>query len=345
MGEEDISEMKEMLYKGFKAGNEKVKASDGKFACPYCACKDQDYDYVSLLQHAIRVSEGSLSLHQRARHSAMATYLAIDISYQSPEKYSDDEWVPPKPTKRSRTQVTKKNNSKGKAAAHAKDVARAEQSEKEAAELKKKLDETTAKTARRQQRAKETRAKLERKMDETREEMNVLITKERASNDELQGVRKELIKGFRESSSRGHIGLKTIGELDHDAFINHLVMRMPPGDNVIRGVELCTEWEEKIKDVHWHPFNISEDANGKPQRSINEEDRVLVSLKEEFGEEIHDMVVDAVTEIHDHTFSGSCELWNFQDKRKASLVEVVHSLFKLPAAKRTSKQRKQTKGA
>ena len=108
MGEEDISEMKEMLYKGFKAGNEKVKASDGKFACPYCACKDQDYDYVSLLQHAIRVSEGSLSLHQRARHSAMATYLAIDISYQSPEKYSDDEWVPPKPTKRSRTQVTKK---------------------------------------------------------------------------------------------------------------------------------------------------------------------------------------------------------------------------------------------
>lgn len=138
-----------------------------------------------------------------------------------------------------------------------------------------------------------------------------------------------IYQGFSKSSIRGHIGLKTIGEVDHDAFINHLVIRMPPGDIVIRGVELCTEWEDKVKHVHWHPFKISEEANGKPRRSINEEDHVLVSLKEEFGEEIQNRDVDAVTEIHDHTFSGSCKLWNFQDKRKASLVESVHSIFNL----------------
>ncbi|XP_047949479.1 factor of DNA methylation 1-like [Salvia hispanica] len=224
MGEEDISEMKETCYKGFKAGNEKVKAADGKFTCPYCACKDQDYDLASLLQHAIRVSEGSLSLHQRARHSAMARYLAIDISYQSPEKYSDEDWVP---LKRPRTQVTKKR-------------------EKEAAEFKAKMDEMAAKIARAQKRAKEARADMERKIDELTEEINVLISKERACNDELQGVRKELIMGLGETGRHGHIGLKRIGQLNHDAFINHLVMRRPAGDNEIEGVVLCTVWEQKI---------------------------------------------------------------------------------------------------
>ena len=34
---------------------------------------------------------------------------------------------------------------------------------------------------------------MERKIDELTEEINVLISKERACNDELQGVRKELI--------------------------------------------------------------------------------------------------------------------------------------------------------
>ncbi|KAL1564047.1 factor of DNA methylation 1-like [Salvia divinorum] len=308
MMQEDISEMKEMSYKGFKVGDENVRASNGELRCPYCACKDRDYDYTSLLQHAIRVSEGSLSVEQRAKHSAMARYLAIDLSNQSPQIYSDEEWVPPKRTKRSTSVTARKNNPKGKA------ICRATVSAQEVAIAKR--------------------------------EMNVLITKERVSNDEVQGVRKELIKGLSESgSNHGSIGIKRIGELDHDVFINELVMRMPPGDIVIKGIELCTLWQEKIKDPHWYPFQIIEDASGKHQRLIKEDDLTLQSLKDELGEEIHNMVVDALTEYHN---SSGCymapELWNFREKRKASLQEVIRFIFKLPAVKQTPKPRKQTKG-
>ena len=69
---------------------------------------------------------------------------------------------------------------------------------------------------------------------------------------------------------------------------------------------------------------------------------MLQPLKEELGEEIHNMVVEALTEFQEHTSSGSCELWNFKEKRKALLVEVIDSIFKLPV-KPSSKLRKQSK--
>ncbi|XP_057787852.1 factor of DNA methylation 1-like [Salvia miltiorrhiza] len=331
IGEWEVEEHKELSYKRFKLRDHKVRTSNGEFRCPFCACKDDDdYGYTNLLQHAIRVAEGSIRREQRAKHSAMARYLAVDLANEvqaEPQQYSDEEWVRPTPTKRSRSGPAK-NNSRGKAvrtpvrrqpraSVNAQKVAMAEKREKDA------LDEVGA---------------LEIKITEMTDQMNALITKERSSNDELQGVRTELMKGLSDiqRSSHVHIGIKKIGELDPDVFINEFVQRMPPGDIVIRGVEYCTLWQEKIKDPQWYPFQIIEDDNGKPQRLLKEDDLTLQSLKEELGKEIHDAVVDALTELQEYNPSGCYmvpELWNFREKRKASLAEVIRLIFELPALK------------
>lgn len=105
-----VEEYKEMSYKLFKLQDHKVKASNGEFRCPFCACKDEDdYAYTNLLQHAIRVAEGSITGKQRARHAAMARYLAVDLAdeFKAESEQSSEEWVASTPTKRSRSDTPK----------------------------------------------------------------------------------------------------------------------------------------------------------------------------------------------------------------------------------------------
>lgn len=106
-----VKEYKELSYKLFKLRDYKVKASNGDFRCPFCACKDDDeHDYTNLLQHAIRVAEGSITWKQRAKHSAMARYLAVDLANEvkAESEESDEDWVAPTPNKRSRSDTTTK---------------------------------------------------------------------------------------------------------------------------------------------------------------------------------------------------------------------------------------------
>lgn len=70
------------------------------------------------------------------------------------------------------------------------------------------------------------------------------------------------------------------------------------------------------------------------QRMLKEDDITLQSLKEEWGEEIHDLVVEALTELQEHNPSGCYmvpELWNFKEKRKAALDEVIREILQNPA--------------
>lgn len=95
-------EYKEHSYKLFQLRDYKVRASNGEFRCPFCACKDEDdYEYTHLLQHAIRVAEGSINGKQRAKHAAMARYLAVDLvdladeAKAEDQQVSDEDWVAP----------------------------------------------------------------------------------------------------------------------------------------------------------------------------------------------------------------------------------------------------------
>ncbi|XP_042052638.1 factor of DNA methylation 1-like [Salvia splendens] len=155
-----------------------------------------------------------------------------------------------------------------------------------------------------------------------------LLAKERQSNDELQEARKELMAGLTDmlSSSRVNIGIKRMGELDEKSFKNACKQRYPPEEADIKALELCSLWQEKLKNPEWHPFRVVEDSKGNAQHVLKEDDELLVDLKEEWGEEIYDAVATALKEIQEYNPSGCYvvpELWNFKENRKATLKEVI----------------------
>jgi hypothetical protein len=67
------------------------------------------------------------------------------------------------------------------------------------------------------------------------------------------------------------------------------------------------------------------------QEILDGEDKKLKSLKDEFGDEVHDAVATALKELNEYNPSGRYpipELWNFREGRNASLKEGVSHLIK-----------------
>ncbi|XP_047166875.1 factor of DNA methylation 1-like [Vigna umbellata] len=195
-----------------------------------------------------------------------------------------------------------------------------------------------------QKKIEEMNEELQEKIEnlESVESMNqTLIVKERQSNDELQEARKELIKGLEDmlNGSKGNIGLKRMGELDQKVFVTKCKERFSPQEAGTKGVELCSLWQENVKNSAWHPFKVITTDDNKHEKIINENDDKLRSLKQEWGDEIYSAVVTALTEINEYNASGGytvAELWNFKEKRKTTLKEVITYIVERikPAAKR-----------
>ncbi|XP_058109635.1 factor of DNA methylation 1-like isoform X2 [Magnolia sinica] len=88
------------------------------------------------------------------------------------------------------------------------------------------------------------------------EQLNqALIVKERRSNDELQEARKELITGLSDMlSGRTLIGIKRMGELDGKPFFAACKKKFPVEEAGVKSMELCSLWEDHLKNPEWHPF-------------------------------------------------------------------------------------------
>ncbi|CAJ2656506.1 unnamed protein product [Trifolium pratense] len=202
------------------------------------------------------------------------------------------------------------------------------------AAIKKKMEEMNA----------ELTDKIESLED--MESMNqTLIVKERQSNDELQAARKELIEGLnamkpRTKASKApkpiNIGTKRMGELDQQVFLNACKKKYFEDDGT-KGVELCSFWQENVKDPAWHPFKVIK-VNDTHESVLDEEDEKLKKLKLEWGDEVFSAVVTALEEVNEYNPSGRysvSELWNFKEKRKATLKEVItHIVGQLKGKKR-----------
>ncbi|XP_022637709.1 protein INVOLVED IN DE NOVO 2 isoform X3 [Vigna radiata var. radiata] len=166
-----------------------------------------------------------------------------------------------------------------------------------------------------------------------------LIIKERQSNDELQEARKVLINGIKEISCRAGVGVKRMGELDIRPFLEAMKKKYNDEDAEERASELCSLWDEYIKDPGWHPFKITI-IEGKDQEIIDNEDEKLKALKNELGEGVYKAVVTALTEINAYNPSGrytTSELWNYEEGKRATLQEGVKLLlmqYKLSKQKR-----------
>ncbi|TKY56752.1 hypothetical protein E2542_SST21198 [Spatholobus suberectus] len=156
-----------------------------------------------------------------------------------------------------------------------------------------------------------------------------LIIKERQSNDELQEARKELINGIKEISCRANVGVKRMGELDIRPFLEGMKKKYNDEDAEDRASELCSLWEEYMKDPDWHPFKITI-IEGKHQEIIDDEDEKLKGLKNEMGGGVYKAVVTALTEINTYNPSGryiTSELWNYEEGKRATLQEGVKLLL------------------
>ncbi|KAG8490406.1 hypothetical protein CXB51_013699 [Gossypium anomalum] len=160
-----------------------------------------------------------------------------------------------------------------------------------------------------------------------------LIVSERKSNDELQDARKELINGLKEISRRANIGVKRMGELDGKPFLEAMKRRYNEELAEERASEMCSLWEEYLKDPDWHPFKrIKLEGREEYQEVIDDEDEKLRDLKAEMGNEAYKSVTSAIKEINEYNPSGRyviSELWNYREGRKASLKEGVQFLLEL----------------
>ncbi|KAF7001141.1 hypothetical protein CFC21_016869 [Triticum aestivum] len=164
-----------------------------------------------------------------------------------------------------------------------------------------------------------------------------LIIVERRTNDELEQAKKELIQGLQQIQvTRSTIGVKRMGVLDEKAFV--AACKKKEGNGVskknakydVEATLVLSKWEDEIKQPDWHPFKVI-DVDGQTKEIVREDDEKLQALKEELGQEAHDVVVKALLEMNEYNPSGRYPvpvLWNFKENRRAPLDEAVAYILK-----------------
>ncbi|KAL8470504.1 hypothetical protein ACS0TY_033125 [Phlomoides rotata] len=169
----------------------------------------------------------------------------------------------------------------------------------------------------------------EQELDDLETLNQTLIVHERMRNDELQDARKELVNGLKDMSVSTRIGVKRMGELDSKPFHDAMKRKYNEAEAEERSTELCSLWEEYLKDPEWHPIKVV-NIDGKEQ-AVLKDDEKLRDLKETYGEEVYNAVTAALFEITEYNPSGRyiiTELWNYEEGRRATLREGVAILLK-----------------
>lgn len=174
---------------------------------------------------------------------------------------------------------------------------------------------------------------------ENLQDMNqVLMTKERRANDELQDARKTVIKilDANGTGANSEVVIKRMGELADQPW-KDACMKIYKDDWKDKYFELHSLWMEgHLKNPNWYPLRVVEKDSGH-EYVIDERDELLSNLRNELGEEVCKSVVDALKELMEYNGSGRYpvpELWHAKEKRPATLTEAILYLC------RTSKRRK-----
>ncbi|TXG49800.1 hypothetical protein EZV62_025675 [Acer yangbiense] len=159
---------------------------------------------------------------------------------------------------------------------------------------------------------------------------HTLTLKESMSNQELQDARKELIRSLQDMlSSPATLAIKRMGEVDRTPFQQACSLKFPDGDWEVMSAELCSTWEENVKDPHWHPFKTVV-YQGNLRETIDDDDEKLKDLRNEYGEAVYEAVTNALLELNEYNPSGRYvvpEVWNLQERRKATLKEIIQYIM------------------
>jgi hypothetical protein len=131
-------------------------------------------------------------------------------------------------------------------------------------------------------------------------------------------------------TGRTKLGIKRMGEVDWKPFKDICSQKFPGEDWAKISAELCSEWQEKLKNPHWQPFKKVME-NGEMQEQIDEGDKDLQELKTEWGEDVYEAVTKALLELNEVNASGRYavpEIWSLMADRKASLKEIIQYIIK-----------------
>ncbi|KAK1367753.1 XH domain-containing protein [Heracleum sosnowskyi] len=169
------------------------------------------------------------------------------------------------------------------------------------------------------------------------EELNkALIMKERKMNDEFQYAQNVLIDGLKDMpNSKTDIGVKRMGDVDYDWILAAAKKKYPAEE---KAKEFTTLLLDKLKNIrcgwnHWHPFKKITVGKGWKEvikEVIDEEDDFMKDIKKEWGAEVYDAVVTALTELNERHPRGRCpapELWNFAQGGRATLGECLELIL------------------
>lgn len=66
------------------------------------------------------------------------------------------------------------------------------------------------------------------------------------------------MQGLKELPVRSHVGVKRMGELDSEPFLEAMKLKYNEDEAEDRASELCSLWEEYLRDPSWHPFRTIE---------------------------------------------------------------------------------------
>ncbi|XP_060175441.1 protein INVOLVED IN DE NOVO 2 isoform X2 [Lycium barbarum] len=182
--------------------------------------------------------------------------------------------------------------------------------------------------------------KLKLQLESQKEELELrgreLEQREAKNEIDRKKLSEELEQGLKELPRVGPIGVKRMGELDNRPFHEAMKRKYHESEADERATELCSLWEEYLRDPGWHPIRVAM-VNGKHENVIDDEDEKLKELKKNHGVEVYKAVTAALTEINDYNPSGRyiiSELWNYAVNKKATLEEGVNVLLNVWKKKR-----------
>ncbi|CAA0816432.1 Factor of DNA methylation 1 [Striga hermonthica] len=132
-------------------------------------------------------------------------------------------------------------------------------------------------------------------------------------------------------SSNHVMGTKRVAKIDTKDFGNACSLRFPLEQPEIMADELCSLWQEKLKNPEWNPFKFVEYKRWEPQWVVNKDDELLRGLEYKWGHEAYDAVITALKVLQSYDpMSGSFvvpQLWSFMKNKAATLEEVVRYII------------------
>lgn len=123
--------------------------------------------------------------------------------------------------------------------------------------------------------------------------------------------------------------VRKLGSIDEDAWWLAYCERYKHTKNMEEECSLSFEyWTQKILDKSWQPLKL-EYVDGVLERSLCEDDKLLVTMHEAMGEDLYKLVVNALMEIgvrSDGSRFVQSVPWDCEFDEKADPVDVIQEI-------------------